>query len=43
VAEIDAFARNWLGRRVEEDLSFLSRTSKERQRLDFLAGLAARS
>jgi hypothetical protein len=40
VGRIREFGRRWCGRRVEDDLSFMSRQAKERQRLDFLAGIA---
>ncbi|HEX6860405.1 MAG TPA: glycosyltransferase [Caulobacteraceae bacterium] len=39
---IVAFARDWAGRRVEDDLSFLSRSAKESQRLEFLAKVAGK-
>lgn len=37
--QIARFADQWAGRRVTDDLSFLSRRSKEKERLEFLSGL----
>jgi hypothetical protein len=43
IADIQTFADRWRGCRVDEDLSFLSQTSAERRRLDFLAQVAAKA
>lgn len=43
VEPVRSFAERWCNRRIEEDLSFMSRRSIESRRLEFLAQVADRS